>query len=118
MEQLGIVCEPFGETSIAVRSVPQPLADKDIREAVLGLLHAIIQGEIRADTSGGQLDDMFSTIACHSSVRAGKALTRQEAQHLLDELVMEDSPRTCPHGRPLFRKIPLPEVERWLGRRV
>ncbi|HNQ86734.1 MAG TPA: DNA mismatch repair endonuclease MutL [Deltaproteobacteria bacterium] len=118
MEQLGIVCEPFGETSIAVRSVPQPLADKDIREAVLGLLHAIIEGEVRAGTTGTRLDEMLSAIACHSSVRAGKALTRQEAQHLLDELVTEGSPLTCPHGRPLFRKIPLPEVERWLGRRV
>jgi hypothetical protein len=72
--------------------VPQPLADKDIREAVLGLLHAIIEGEVRAGTTGTRLDDMLSAIACHSSVRAGKAPDQAGGPAPLDELVTEVLP--------------------------
>lgn len=116
--KMGIECEPFGDLSIALRSVPQPLADKDIREAVRGLLHAIDEGEYHAGGSSDRFEGMLATIACHASVRAGKPLTLHEARALLDDLTAEGSPLTCPHGRPLFRKIPYKEVERWLGRRT
>jgi len=38
--------------------------------------------------------------------------------NLLKELDEAGSPITCPHGRPLFRKITLEEIERCLGRRA
>lgn len=116
--KMGIECEPFGDSCIALRSVPQPLADKDIREAVRGLLHAIDGGEHHAGAAPDRFEGMLATVACHASVRAGKPLTLHEARALLDELAAEGSPLTCPHGRPLFRKIPHKEVERWLGRRT
>ncbi len=117
--EIGIRCEPFGDSAIAVRSVPQPLADKDIREAVYGLIHALMEGGHRGDKVGGdRAGEMLATVACHASIRAGKALTLREAEHLLESLVEEGSPRTCPHGRPLFRKITIQEIERWLGRRT
>jgi DNA mismatch repair protein MutL len=119
IRQIGIECEPFGGTAIAVRSVPQPLADRDVREAVFGLIHAIMAGEVRGTKDdSGLVEEMLATVACHASVRAGKTLNMQEARHLLEELAEEGSPLTCPHGRPLFRRIAIQEIERWLGRRT
>jgi len=116
---IGIDCEPFGGTSIAVRAVPQPLSEADIKGAVYGLIHALMEGDLHAVRVGtDHFRDMIATVACHASVRAGKALTIAEASSLLKELDNAGSPLTCPHGRPLFRKITLEEIERWLGRRA
>jgi DNA mismatch repair protein MutL len=116
---VGIDCEPFGDNTIAVRAVPAPLSESDIKGAVYGLIHAIMEGEIHTGRSDrDRFGAMIATIACHASVRAGKALTPAEAAVLLRDLDQVGSPITCPHGRPLFRKITQEEIERWLGRRA
>jgi len=116
---IGIDCEPFGGTSIAIRAVPEALSASDIKVCIYGLIHSIMEGELH--TSRPQADcfrDMIASIACHASVRSGKTLTLPEAAALLKDLDEAGSPTTCPHGRPLFKKIPQEEIERWMGRRT
>jgi DNA mismatch repair protein MutL len=116
---IGIDCEPFGDNTISIRSVPEPLSEADIKGAVYGLIHALMDGELQARRpENDRFSDMIATIACHASVRAGKKLTMPEAAKLLKELDNTGSPLTCPHGRPLFRKITREEIERWIGRRA
>jgi DNA mismatch repair protein MutL len=116
---IGINCEPFGSNTISIRSVPLPLSEEDITGAVYGLIHAFMDGELPAHKYGNdRFNSMIATIACHASVRAGKKLTLPEAAKLLDDLDNTGSPLTCPHGRPLFRKITREEIERWIGRRA
>ena len=43
-------------------------------------------------------------------------IPRVHAPYLKD-LDEAGSPRTCPHGRPLFKRIERREIERWIGRR-
>ncbi|HQI81442.1 MAG TPA: DNA mismatch repair endonuclease MutL, partial [Deltaproteobacteria bacterium] len=119
MRAAGFESEPFGDTSVAVRSVPQPLAWADIRETVMGLIHAVMAGDIPPSAAGREsLDRVLATAACHASVRAGRALTMEEARNLLSELDRTGAPQTCPHGRPLFRRIDVAEIEKWMGRRI
>lgn len=116
---IGIDCEPFGGNTISIRSVPEPLSEADIKGAVYGLIHALMDGELPAGKPGNdRFSALIATIACHASVRAGKKLTLPEAANLLNELDNTGSPLTCPHGRPLFRKITREEIERWIGRRA
>jgi DNA mismatch repair protein MutL len=116
---IGIDCEPFGGNTISIRSVPEPLSDADIKRAVYGLVHAFMDGEIHTPSPGNEhFSALIATIACHASVRAGKILTLPEAANLLNELDIIGSPLTCPHGRPLFKKITREEIERWIGRRA
>jgi DNA mismatch repair protein MutL len=60
---------------------------------------------------------IWSTIACHKSLRSGKTLTYQEIVALLKALDEIGAPLTCPHGRPLFKKISIDQIEKWIGRR-
>jgi DNA mismatch repair protein MutL len=115
---IGIDCEPFGGNTISIRSVPEPLSETDIRGAVYGLIHTVMDGELPTHRPGNdRFSRLIATIACHASVRAGKILTLPEASNLLKDLDNTGSPVTCPHGRPLFRKITREEIERWIGRR-
>ncbi len=116
---MGIDCAPFGETTVAIRAVPAPLSRADIRGSVYGLIHALMAGELHGAGKGTErLRAMIAAIACHASVRAGKDLTPSEATRLLKDLDEAGAPITCPHGRPLFKKITAEEIERWMGRRV
>jgi DNA mismatch repair protein MutL len=95
------------------------LNEADIKGAVYGLIHALMNGELPRDKpASDRFSSMIAIIACHASVRAGKKLTLPEAANLLIELDNSGSPITCPHGRPLFKKITLEEIERWMGRRA
>ncbi len=116
---IGIDCEPFGGNTISIRSVPEPLSNSDIRSAVYGLIHALMDNELANHKPGNdRFSALIATIACHASVRAGKKLTLPEASKLLHDLDNTGSPLTCPHGRPLFQKITREEIERWIGRRA
>lgn len=109
---LGIDCEPFGAGSIAVRSVPQALSGADIHNLILTMLH-----DIGARHPADPHDEILASMACHKSLRSGRRLTPPEITALLKGLDQVGSPRSCPHGRPIFKEITLEEIARWIGRR-
>ncbi len=111
---LGIEAEPFGDTAVAVRSIPSVLSRGNIQAIVMDLINAVMEGELRRKE---YLNELLIRIACHSSIRAGKRLHHAEIEGLLKDLDEVGSPLTCPHGRPLFKRIGADEIERWIGRR-
>ena len=112
LASLGIDCEPFGTGSIAVRSVPQPLSGADIQDLISSVLHDIDTGA-KADFR----EEILASLACHKSLRSGRRLTVSEITALLERLDKAGAPRTCPHGRPIFKEIGMEEISRWIGRR-
>ena len=114
LARAGIEAEPFGGSAIAVRALPAALDGGDIRAIVLDLLGAILEGGLGKDD---RHHEALARIACHSSVRAGRNLGPEEVSRLLEDLAEAGSPRTWPHGRPLFKYIEWREIERWIGRR-
>ncbi len=114
VEQIGIEVSPFGENTLAIRSIPTILDKRDMTKIILELINEVLQGNL---SKGDYLHDILATIACHASVRAGRSLTGPEMAALLKDLDEIGSPLTCPHGRPLCKKIGTDEIERWIGRR-
>ena len=52
------------------------------------------------------------SIACHSAIRAGKALSMEEMQELARQLEACDHPSACPHGRPTMIHMSAGQLER------
>jgi len=48
--------------------------------------------------------------ACRRALKAGRELSREEMEELVRRWCEAGEPRTCPHGRPVFYKLPLSEV--------
>jgi DNA mismatch repair protein MutL len=68
------------------------------------------------ETSSIHIDGLLMRMACRAAVRACQDLTKEEALALIQDLTQNESPATCPHGRPLARLIPMRDMERMFGR--
>ncbi len=109
----GFDLEPFGADGYLVRAVPTILTGQEPGQALLNVLDMVtVEGLMRR-----QEDVLAASIACHSAIRAGKALTESEMSALLQQLEATDNPHTCPHGRPTMLHFSSVHMEREFGRR-
>jgi DNA mismatch repair protein MutL len=63
-------------------------------------------------------EEMAITLACHSAIRAGQALSLDEMRALLGQLELCQYPRSCAHGRPTMLHLSQMQLEREFGRRT
>ena len=52
------------------------------------------------------------TMSCKMSVKGNEAITLEEAENLLNDLVLCDNPYNCPHGSPTIISFTIYELER------
>ena len=99
--RLGLELAPFGGASWSVQAVPTFLAGRDPAPVVRDLLGHLAASGVPAQTPEF-LELAMRSLACHSSVRAGQNLSRQEMQRLVEQVEKLPPPVTCPHGRPVM----------------
>jgi DNA mismatch repair protein MutL len=116
LAELGLILEPFGADAVLVREVPALLKGGDIKGLVRDLADEIAEyGD--ALSLKERLDEICSTMACHSAVRAGRSLTLEEMNALLREMEATPLSGQCNHGRPTYVELKLADVEKLFGRR-
>ena len=114
--ELGLTLEAFGPGAVLVREVPALLGEVDIQGLVRDLADDIreLGGALGLKD---RLDSVCSTMACHGSVRAGRALNVDEMNALLREMERTPNSGQCNHGRPTYVELQLTDIERLFGRR-
>ena len=113
---LGLLIEPFGQGAVLVREAPALVASGDLTGLVRDLADDAL-ADNGAQSLERRLDHRLATIACHHSVRAGRALKPAEMNALLREMERTPNAGQCNHGRPTFVTLTLAEVERMFERR-
>ncbi|HSG57623.1 MAG TPA: DNA mismatch repair endonuclease MutL [Paracoccaceae bacterium] len=113
--RLGLLVERFGPGAMLVRALPAALGGADSHTLLRDLADDLAShGD--ALLLGEKIEHVLATMACHGSVRAGRALAVAEMNALLRE--MERTPRSgqCNHGRPTWVKLSMADVEKLFGR--
>jgi DNA mismatch repair protein MutL len=111
----GLDCEPMGETTVVIRSIPALLGRAAPERLLRDLLTQLDRKGERAFDSA--LDRGLATMACHAAVRSGDVLSMEQAAALLQALdEVSDFTSYCPHGRPIVFTIGFDELQRRLGR--
>ncbi|MFB6262943.1 MAG: DNA mismatch repair protein MutL, partial [Bradymonadaceae bacterium] len=110
-EKAGFEVEHFGGQTWAVKSVPAVLEDADLETVVRDALDELADlGQTeRLDEA---MNAVLSRIACHSVVRGPTPLTDEECESLLEQMDEIDFRANCPHGRPVYYRMPLEELEK------
>ncbi len=116
LQAFGLVIEGFGPDAVLVREVPSLLKGGDIKQLVQDLADEINEYG-SALSLKERLDEVFATMACHGSVRAGRSLTLDEMNALLREMEATPLSGQCNHGRPTYVELKLTDIEKLFGRR-
>ncbi|MEM6277107.1 MAG: DNA mismatch repair endonuclease MutL [Pseudomonadota bacterium] len=115
LAKMGVVIEPFGAGSVAIREVPAILGTCDARALLLDVIDELTEvGTSRRVQD--RIEAVLSRVACHGSVRTGRRMQADEMNALLRQ--MEDTPHSgqCNHGRPTYVELKLADIERLFGR--
>jgi len=114
LARLGLLLEPFGGATVAVKGVPILLKQRSPEPAVRAVLEDLSDDE---EISSSELfHKPISTMACHLAVRAGDPMAREEALALFRQMDGIDLASYCPHGRPVVVFFEEGEVARWFKR--
>ncbi|MGL5978527.1 MAG: DNA mismatch repair endonuclease MutL [Erysipelotrichaceae bacterium] len=97
---IGLHFDVFGSTTILVRELPSWLQDSD-EKAVIEDIIELLKNEKTIDVVELR-KHAIETMACHSSIRFNRTLSRLEMEQLLVQLQRCEQPFHCPHGRPTF----------------
>jgi DNA mismatch repair protein MutL len=117
LEKLGVYVETLGPTTVGVKAAPT-LIKESILSSVLDKMatEALdLGGSFRMEKVIG---DICATMACHSVVRAGQALSTEQMKNLLLEMDEFSLSSFCPHGRPVSVEYPYAKLEKDFGRIV
>lgn len=116
LQALGLSIEPFGEGAVVVREIPAALGSLDVQALLRDLADQISEhGE--ATALKDRLDHVTATMACHGSVRAGRAMSIEEMNALLRQMETTSYAGQCSHGRPTYIELKRKDVESLFGRR-
>ncbi|MDE0028787.1 MAG: DNA mismatch repair endonuclease MutL [Deltaproteobacteria bacterium] len=115
LERAGFTLEPFGRNTFSLRAVPALLAQGDYRDAVRAIVSDLAETGHSAELHRG-FQERLMTIACHSVIRANRALEKEEMEALLRELDRTEFATQCPHGRPVMVQFSRGQLERMFRR--
>jgi len=112
LEKLGFHLELFGGTSVLVHAIPAGL--RAWRHGAL--LKDVLDHYTDLPTALDVQERVARSVACQGAVKAGQKLSLQEMNTLVDQLFATEKPQGDPHGRPVFLRVELTELNRRFGR--
>ncbi len=129
LTRMGFDVEPFGSSAVAMRGIPASTARIGAARALAAAMEGLIgpgpapgDGDAAAMAGGegalpAAVDRVAVALACHTAVRAGEVMEREEMTALVNSLMEAADPFRCPHGRPVVTVVPFDQIERGFGRR-
>ena len=113
---MGFEIEPFGGNEYAVRGVPSELFGHPAAELLMEILDELTGGVLKGEAD--IIAEKLASMSCKAAVKGNHAMSREEAQALIDELLTLENPYHCPHGRPTVIVMSRRELEKRFGRIV
>jgi DNA mismatch repair protein MutL len=110
LKALGIECKLVDGGKLEVEAIPLLINTTDTGRLVLDTLHELSNygnSNVLAEHS----EEILSTIACHSAVRANHQLTISQMNSILRDMEQTLRADYCNHGRPTWFKLSMQELD-------
>ena len=115
LTDMGFKVSEFGINTYVITEHPTWLITGLETESVKKIFDIIIEGKYKFDRVRFN-DHIAATMACKMSVKGNEAITLEQAENILKDLVLCDNPYNCPHGRPTIITFTRYELERMFKR--
>jgi DNA mismatch repair protein MutL len=112
LNKFGFDIDPIGYNKIRINAVPifsRDIKYTDLIDEIANTLDE--QGESKI------IESITASVACHSSIRAGRKLALEEMRKILTDLKRCDLGFSCPHGRPIIWSLSKYEIEKKFERK-
>lgn len=114
-KSIGIDVEVFSEDTIVVRALPDFVKNADVKKLISDMISDLSQHGKTA-TADKFFEHVCATLACHSAIRAGQKMNKEEIDALLMDLDGIEFSAHCPHGRPIVKSFSGIEIKKWFDR--
>ncbi len=113
--QFGFKLENLGPETVIIRQIPDLLAQNNIEQLVHDVLSDLIQ-HANSQHLSEKINELLSSIACHSAIRAHRSMTLIEMNQLLRDMEQTSRSSQCNHGRPTWKQLSLSDIDRFFLR--
>ena len=109
LQNAGFDLSPFGEDEIQLRGVPIILGQPQAEKCLLDALDTLTAGK---NTPLADRTSRVIQMACKHAVKGGERLPEDSVKQLIQDIMEQKVPPTCPHGRPLMVQISHTELDK------
>lgn len=109
--QFGFEIENLAPETIIIRKIPSLLAHIDSQQFIHDVLSDLHEHE-NSQRFSEKINELLSSIACHSAVRANRSMNVSEMNQLLRDMEKTARSNQCNHGRPTWKQLSLSEIDR------
>ncbi|BBO69571.1 DNA mismatch repair protein MutL [Desulfosarcina alkanivorans] len=117
LDRYGLEIEPFGGNTFVVKAIPTLLDSGGIPTLVTRLVEKTAEIGVGAEMET-ILDGCLMVMACHNAIRANQQFAETQIKAMLEQLDLCDNPSHCPHGRPIWIRWTVRDLEKQFQRIV
>jgi len=110
LKEIGLTVDRLGLEEIRVRAVPVVLGHADCSALVKDVLSDLLEYG-SSERIKQAIDAVFSSMACHGSVRANRQLSVVEMNALLRLIETTPNSGQCNHGRPTWTQLDMQSLD-------
>jgi DNA mismatch repair protein MutL len=111
LQSMGFESKPFGPNQIIVEGLPA-----DARIDVSELKELFTEFAETQEVKLRNRDKIAALITCKAAIKAGRTLSQEEMESLINRLFQCKTPFFCPHGRPTVIKMSMDDLDKRFGR--
>ena len=105
----GLIIESFGDSEIAIYEKPIDF-ELDWEKCLVDVANEVLENG-HSSIIKEKLHLKLANFACHHSVRSGQKLSLEQMNALLREVEATEHANVCNHGRPVWKKFALSDLD-------
>ncbi len=110
IENSGFTFNDIDGKEISITGIPTIFEIGESAEIFCEIIEKL--SENNNNTSVERLDEIYHSMACKAAIKAHDKNNILELEHLVKQVLSDDSIRYCPHGRPVIATITEKELEK------
>lgn len=111
LNTLGLRVDRMAPEQLCIREVPAILGQSDVSSLLRDVLSDLMSHD-SSERLHCAVNDVLSSMACHGSVRANRALSLSEMNALLRQIESTPNSGQCNHGRPTWTALGMQDLDK------